>query len=157
MLEVATVALTVGVAPLNLAIIYLIYSVIQAAAGALIVHRHPHHRIGWLLALYALQNAVMADAALAYGRRAAVEGWPLATYAELCGMLSWIFAVSGLILLFLLFPDGIFPAGRWRVVPWLWAVGCWRRPGHTQLDNQPEPCQRVCRRCQSFRGRRIPR
>lgn len=122
-LEVATVALTVGVGPLNLAIIYLIYSVVQAAAGGLIVHRHPHHRIGWLLALFALQSAVMADAALAYGRRAADEGWPLATSAELCGMVSWIFACFGLILLFLWFPDGTSPGGRWRLVPWLWVAG----------------------------------
>lgn len=122
-LEVATVAMTVGEGPLNLAIIYLVYSVVQAAAGGLIVHRHTRHRIGWLLALFALQNAVMADAALAYGRRGAVEGWPLATVAELCGMVSWIFAALGLILLFLWFPDGAFPGERWRVVPWLWVFG----------------------------------
>lgn len=122
-LEVAAVALTAGSAPLGLSVIYLVYSVVQAAAGALVVHRHPRHRIGWLLALYALQNAVMGDLALAYGRRAAEQGWPLAIQAELVGMVSWIFAASGLVLLFLLFPGGSLPQGRWRAVPWLWAAG----------------------------------
>ncbi len=47
------------------------------------MHRFPRHLIGWLLLLYALLNAVVADFALAYGIRAAREGWPLASIAQL--------------------------------------------------------------------------
>jgi signal transduction histidine kinase len=122
-LEVAAVCLTAGEDSLAEAVLYLVYAVTQAAAGALIVHRFPRHPIGWLLLLYALGNAAVADFSLAYGVRGAHEGWPLASVAELAGLSSWIFAASGLILLFLLFPDGRLPHRRWRVVVWAWAAG----------------------------------
>ena len=122
-LELAAVCLTAGEDSLAEAVLYLVYAVTQAAAGALIVHRFPRHRIGWLLLLYALENAVVADFLQAYGVRAAHEGWPLASLAQLLGLTSWIFAASGLILLFLLFPDGRLPDRRWRAVVWVWGAG----------------------------------
>lgn len=122
-LEVAAVCLTAGEPGLAEAVLYLVYAVTQAAAGALIVHRFPRHPIGWLLLLYAMENAAVADFALAYGVRAAHEGWPLAPVAELLGRMDWIFAASGLILLFLLFPDGRLPDRRWRAVVWVWGAG----------------------------------
>jgi signal transduction histidine kinase len=122
-LEVAAVCLTVGEAGLTEAVLYLVYAVTQAGAGALIIHRFPRHTIGWLLLAYALLNAVCADFALAYGARAAGRSWPGGEVAELLGMTSWIFAASGLILLFLLFPDGRLPGRRWRAVPYVWAAG----------------------------------
>ncbi len=122
-LEVATVCLTVGGHGLTEAVLYLIYAVTQSAAGALIVHRFHRHLIGWLLLLYALLSAVVADFALAYGIRAAREGWPLASIAQLLGLTNWIFAASGLILLFLRFPDGRLRDRRWRPVMWIWGAG----------------------------------
>lgn len=122
-LEVVAVCFTAGGAGLAETVLYLVYAVTQAAAGALIVHRFPRHRIGWLLLWYALLNAVVADFSLAYGVRAAHSGWPLASLAQLLGMLSWIVAASGLILLFLLFPDGRWPGPRWRAVLWVWGAG----------------------------------
>jgi signal transduction histidine kinase len=122
-LEVAAVCLTAGENGLAEAVLYLIYAVTQAGAGALIVHRFPRHPIGWLLLLYALENSVVADFAQAYGVRAAHDRWPLAALAQLFGLTSWIFAASGLILLFLLFPDGRLPDRRWRAVVWAWGIG----------------------------------
>src|ERR1700722_12475508 len=122
-LELAAVCLTAGEQGLDQAVLYFAYAVTQAAAGALIVHRLPRHRIGWLLLLYALEGAVVSDFLLAYGVRAAHEGWPGASLAELLGLLSWIFEASGLILLFLLFPDGRLQDRRWRAVMWGWGAG----------------------------------
>ncbi len=122
-LEVAAVGFTAGEPGLAEAVLYLVYATTQAAAGALIVHRFPRHPIGWLLLLYALWEAVVADFPTAYGVRGAHEGWPLASVAELLGLTSWIFAASGLILLFLLFPDGRLPSRRWRAVIWAWGAG----------------------------------
>lgn len=53
-LEVAAVGLTAGAGSFAEAVLYLVYTVTQSAAGALIVHRFPQHRVGWLLLLYAL-------------------------------------------------------------------------------------------------------
>ena len=122
-LEVAAVCLTAGQQGLAEAVLYLFYAVTQAAAGALIVHRFPRHPIGWLLLLYALWNAAVADFPTGYGLRAAHDGWPLASVAELLGLTSWIFAASGLILLFLLFPDGRLPDRGGRAVVWVWGAG----------------------------------
>ncbi len=122
-LEVAAVCLTAGEHGLVEAVLYLVYAVTQAGAGALIVHRFPRHPIGWLLLLYAVWNAAVADFSLAYGVRAAHQGWPLASLTQLFGLTSWIVAASGLILLFLLFPDGRLPGRGWRVVVWAWVVG----------------------------------
>lgn len=119
--EVAAVSLTSGAMVVPAA--YALYAVTQAMAGALIVWCHPRHPIGWLLVGFALWNAVVADAALAYGRRAAVDGWPLADQAQLAGLLSWIISAAGLWALFLLFPDGRLPDRRWWAVPMAWAAG----------------------------------
>ncbi len=119
--EVAAVSLATDPAVVRVA--YAVYAVTQAVAGALIVWRHPRHVIGWLLAGFALGNAAVADAALAYGQRAAVDGWPLADLAQLIGITSWLFAAAGLWSLFLLFPDGRLPGRRWWAVPIGWALG----------------------------------
>lgn len=119
--EVAAVSLATDSTVVRVA--YAVYAVTQAAAGALIVWRHPRHVIGWLLAGSSLWNAAFGDAVLAYGQRASLEGWPLAEQAQLTGLTSWIIAGAFLWGLFLLFPDGRLPGRRWWAVPIGWAVG----------------------------------
>ena len=122
-LEVAAVALAVGVAPLDQPVLYAVYAAVQAVAGAIIVWHYPRHPIGWLLAGFALLNAIFGDAALSVGRHGSAEGWPGAAYAEMAGLTSWIFGAPGMILLFLLFPDGHYLSRGWRWVPAGWLAG----------------------------------
>ncbi len=122
-LEVAAVALLGGIAPMGKPVLFAVYAVVQATAGAVIVWHYPRHWIGWLLAVFALGNALFADAAWAYGERGYIEGWPGATYAEVVSLGSWIVACLGLNLVFLLFPNGRFLSPGWRWVPVLWFTG----------------------------------
>jgi hypothetical protein len=122
-LEVAAVALTSGVAPLGQPVLYAVYAGIQAATGAVIVWHYPRHPIGWLLAAFALVDALLSGAALSYGLRGHAEGWPGATYAEVASLTSWAVGALGLILLFLLLPDGRYLARGWRCVPVVWLAG----------------------------------
>lgn len=121
-LETAAVVLSRGVAPMAPAVIYAGYASVQAAAGGLVVWRCPRHRVGWLLVLAALFNAVVSDFGLAYGEHGAHQGWPAADLAQVLGWSAWIIAALGLTLLFLWFPDRRV-TGRARLVPWLWLVG----------------------------------
>jgi signal transduction histidine kinase len=114
--EVAAWLLSWGLEPRYDTILYALYAVVQAVAGALIVSRHPRHPIGWLFLWFALLNAVVADALQGWGLRAAQTGWPAGPLAEWLALNSWIAASVGLILTFLLFPDGRLPAPRWRLV-----------------------------------------
>jgi hypothetical protein len=122
-LEVAVVALVAGVAPIGQPVLYAVFAVVQAVAGAIIVWNYPRHPIGWLLIVFTLVNALFADAALSYGSRGYVEGWPGATYGEILGLTSWVVAALGMDLLFLLFPDGRYLSRGWRWVPVVWFLG----------------------------------
>lgn len=122
-LEVAAVVLNAGVAAIGQPLLYAVSAVVQAVAGAIIVWNYPRHRIGWLLAAFALINALFSDAGLAYGLRGYVEGWPGATHAEVVGLTSWVVNGLGLNLLFLLFPDGRYLSRGWRWVPVVWFFG----------------------------------
>jgi signal transduction histidine kinase len=122
-LEVAAVVLAAGVAPLGQPVLYAVYAGVQAVAGAIIVWHYPRHRIGWLLAAFALVNALSADAALSYGRHGYGEGWPGATHAEIVSLTSWVVGALGISLLFLLFPDGRYLSRGWRWVPVVWLTG----------------------------------
>ena len=83
---------------------------------------HPHHRVGWLLVVSSVFNATFTDALLAYGRQAALHGWPAAAPAQVVALSGWMVAALGLVLLFLWFPDGrVSGPGRW--IPWVWALG----------------------------------
>ena len=122
-LEVAAVALAAGVVPVGQPVLYAVYALVQAVAGAVIVWNYPRHPIGWLLCSFTLVNALFADAALSYGSRGYLEGWPGATHAEVVSLTSWVVAALGLDLLFLLFPDGRFLSRGWRWVPVVWFLG----------------------------------
>ena len=122
-LEGAAVVLAVGVMPLGLPILYAVYAVVQVLAGAIIVWHYPRHLVGWVLAVSILLNALLADLTLSYGRHASVEGWPGATLAELVSFSAWITSGPGILLVFLLFPDGRLLSRGWRWVIWAWFVG----------------------------------
>jgi hypothetical protein len=122
-LEAVAVALAAGVVPIGAPLLYALYATVQAVAGAIIIWRYPRHRVGWLLAAFALGNAVLSDAAAAYGQRGYVEGWPGAAFAELVGLTSWLVGALGLTMLFLVFPDGRYLSPRWRWVPAVWLAG----------------------------------
>ena len=114
--EVAAWLLSWGLEPRYDTVLYALYAVVQAVAGALIVSRHPRHPIGWLFLWFALFNAVVADALQGWGLRAAQAGWPAGPVAEWLALNSWILASIGLVLTFLLFPDGRLPGRGWRLV-----------------------------------------
>jgi len=122
-LEVAAVALAVGVASMGEPVLYAVNAIVQVVAGAVIVWTYPRHRIGWLLTVLALGSAVFADVASSYGQRGHVEGWPGAAYAEIVSLTAWIVAALGMNLLFLLFPNGRYLSPGWRWVPVMWLVG----------------------------------
>jgi signal transduction histidine kinase len=103
---------------------FIAFAVVSAIAGAVITVRQPRNMIGWLLLViplwaafafmvgdYATYALVTAPGALPFGRAAAwIDRWALVP--TLCLP----------ILLFLLFPDGRVPSGRWRPVLWLACV-----------------------------------
>jgi hypothetical protein len=105
-LEVAAVALVVGVAPVGQPLLFAVSAVLQAGAGAIIVWNYPRHPIGWLLVVFTFFNALFSDAAISYGVRGRLEGWPGATYGEILSLTSWVVACLGLDLVFMLLPDG---------------------------------------------------
>ena len=122
-LEVAAVWLAADVAPLGQPVLYAVYGIVQAVAAAIIVWSYPRHPIGWLLAAFGLLNTVSSDVALSYGERGSLRGWPGATSAEIVSFTSWPIGAFGIILLFLLFPDGRFLSPQWRWVPAVGLVG----------------------------------
>jgi signal transduction histidine kinase len=121
--EFAAVALSWGLESRYDTILYAVYAVTLAGAGALVASRQPRNPIGWLFLIFALIGAVMADAAQGWALQAAERGWRGGDTAEL--LASSGRQLSGLcwILTFLLIPDGRPPDRRWRLVVWLAAVG----------------------------------
>jgi signal transduction histidine kinase len=130
LVEVASVALSWGLEPVYDTVLYAIYSVVSVGAGALVARRHPQNAIGWLLCGFGVFNAIAGDAVQGWGQRATAEGWPGAVVAEWITASSWLPGGFGLILTFLLFPDGRLPGRRWRWVLWAGAIGfCLALPG----------------------------
>jgi signal transduction histidine kinase len=121
--EIAAVGLSLGLEPSYDTLLYAVYSVVLAGAGALVASRHPRNVIGWLFCIFALVNAVMADAAQGWALRAAEEGWRGGDAAYLVSSVGRQPAAFGWILTFLLIPDGRLPSRRWRAVVWAAAVG----------------------------------
>jgi signal transduction histidine kinase len=120
--EVAAVLLSWNLTSRFYTVMYAVFGVVMAGAGALVAARHPRNPVGWLFCGFAALNA-FTDAALGWGLRAAAEGWPGGAVGEWLGMTGWLPGASGWILTFLLFPDGHLPSRRWRLVLWLGAVG----------------------------------
>ena len=122
-IEVAAVALSWGLEPGWDTLVYAIYALTQVAVGALIVSRHPGHRIGWLFIVDGIVTAAAADLAQGWGLRAAELGWPGGPWAEWIALSSWIVTAPLGVLLFLWFPDGHLTRRSWQVVAWASIIG----------------------------------
>jgi signal transduction histidine kinase len=122
-IEVAAVALSWGLEPAWDTVLYAIYAVTQVAVGALIVSRHPGHRIGWLFIADGVFTAAAADAAQGWGLRAAEHGWPGGPFGEWIALLSWLATGPAGVLLFLWFPDGHLSRRGWQAVAWAGIAG----------------------------------
>ncbi len=121
--EVVAVALSWGLEPAWDITLYALYTVTQVAVGALIVSRHPGHRIGWLFIVDGLFTAVAADAAQGWGLRAAEHDWPGGPFGEWVALWSWIATGPLGVLLFLWFPDGHLPRRGWQALAWVSVIG----------------------------------
>ncbi|UWZ58339.1 sensor histidine kinase [Dactylosporangium aurantiacum] len=121
--ELAAVLLSWGLEPPFDTVMYAVYALVTAGAGALVAARHPGNPIGWLFCGFALLNALASDLAQGWGMRATAEGWPGAAVGEGITAASWLPSGYGWMLTFLLFPDGRLPGPRWRAVPWVGAAG----------------------------------
>ena len=102
-------------------------SILWTATGALIVTRHPGHRVGWLFVAAGLVIAV-DDPLIMYADNIR-DGGELGPYAA-GQVAAWLVEIVDLPLpvlligmLFLLFPDGTPPTSRWR--PVVWAAWGW--------------------------------
>ncbi len=122
-IEVAAVALSWGLEPAWDSTLYALYAVTQVAVGALIVSRHPGHRIGWLFIVDGLFTAVAADAAQGWGLRAAEYEWPGGPFGEWVALWSWIATAPLGVFLFLWFPDGHLPRRGWQALAWVSVIG----------------------------------
>ena len=65
--EVAAVVLSWGLEPAYDTLLYVVFSVGMAGAGALILTRHRRHAVGWLLVGIGVVNALTADLAQGWG------------------------------------------------------------------------------------------
>jgi hypothetical protein len=112
--------------PLPVVIILVILVGVWILTGALIISRHPHHPVGWLLCAGLFFSAIdMFSAGYTaydtYVLPGSLPGVDLALVWLKLGSLGAIGLVA-FTLLILLFPDGGLPSPRWRTVSWT-AVG----------------------------------
>jgi hypothetical protein len=101
-------------------------AVVAAWVGALVVTRHPGHRIGWLF-LVGQVGTMFGLALQAYGFNALTDGFGSRSLAQVAIWLSiltgGIFAFGLMALLLLLAPDGHLLSRRWRWAVWVTVLG----------------------------------
>lgn len=119
--ELGALVLSWRLEPVYDTVLYMVFSVAMGGTGALIALKHPGNAMGWLFCCSASFNAVAADLAQGFGVRAAEQGWPGGPTAEWVALSSWL--LTGVHLMFLLFPDGRLPGRRWRSVIWVMSLG----------------------------------
>ena len=93
--------------------------------GALIVSRHPGHRLGWLLCVGSLISVTVATEA--YSVACSTGDVPGSAYwahvsAWVSSLLGWP-AFTAVVMVFLLAPDGRLLSRRWRWAVWVTSVG----------------------------------
>ncbi|HJQ06552.1 MAG TPA: histidine kinase [Nocardioides sp.] len=121
--EAGSVVLSWGREPAWDTLVYAVYALANMAAGLLVLARHPRHRIGILLVVNGLLQAVVTDLAQGYALTGTPHHWPTAAAVDLVASSSW--AVSGAVLpaILVLFPDGTLPTSG-RIWPWVLPLGC---------------------------------
>jgi len=97
------------------------FAAAAAIAGTVIITRQPRNMIGWLLLAMPVcaAFALMAGDYATYALVTAPGSLPFRTAAAWIDRWAIVPALCLPILLFLLFPDGRVPSGRWRPVLWL--------------------------------------
>lgn len=121
--EIAAVVLSWRLEPEYDTILYGVFGLTTVGAGAVIAWRRPENPIGWLFCGFGLLNAIASDLFQGWGLRAAAESWPGGPLAEWIASSSWLVSGYGWALTFALFPTGRLPGPRWRVLPWVGALG----------------------------------
>jgi signal transduction histidine kinase len=119
--EAVAVALSWGLEPAWDTVLYAVHAVALVGTGALIVSRHPGHRVGWLFVAAGLYDGLVGDVAQGWGLRAAHEGWPGGPFAEWIALSTWINPAG--VLTFLWFPDGHLYRRGWQAVAWINVLG----------------------------------
>jgi signal transduction histidine kinase len=97
------------------------FAAAAATAGTVIITRQPRNTIGWLLLAIPVcaAFALMAGDYATYALVTAPGSLPVGTAAAWIDRWAIVPMLCLPILLFLLFPDGRVPSGRWRPVLWL--------------------------------------
>lgn len=96
---------------------------ILASSGAMVIRRHPGHRIGWLFCALALVTA-LGELAEGYGLFAAARGFPGGEIGDWVIQWVWIVGFALWLTIFFLFPDGHLMGRGWRVPLWFAFAGC---------------------------------
>lgn len=104
--------------PIVSSLIDLLTSAILPVVGAVIASHRPRNPIGWLLLTGALASSIAAFASEWAFRALLVDpgSLPWGGAAVLMTQTLWLFNVSALPLVVLLFPNGAIPSPRWRAV-----------------------------------------
>jgi len=118
-LDTGAVALSLGHEPANETVLYPLVDILMAGAGALIVARHPQHRVGWLLCASGVFGASL-ELADGYG----LHDFDGSTWGAWYATWAWIPHGVLLALILVLFPDGRFLSSRWRPAAWTTLAGC---------------------------------
>ena len=121
--EIGTVLLWWGLQQPYRSVLFGLYNLTIVVIGALIAVRHPRSPIGWILAGFSTQTAVLSDFVAAYGHRASLEGWPAGPLAEWIGFGTWSPGALMWVLALLFVPTGRLPGPRWRLVAWAGCAG----------------------------------
>jgi hypothetical protein len=106
MAETGSVILGWGLKPAYIGVLFGLYSLTIVVIGGLVAVRHPDNPAGWILAVFGVQNAVLADLVAAYGLQAASQGWAGGPLAQWIGFGTWSPGALMWVLALLFIPTG---------------------------------------------------